>query len=175
VFCGTAARARRPAFWNAVISINNFFYYFLYIYTSGPSGLSRALPGSSGLSAPVSPGSPGLSRALLGSRSGLSRALGSVFLPRSFHISYRSVVEFLSAAPTSPTSRRHPRSPATQTNETSPDSGCFTCRRATRANPNRHFPESKDENWISNDHLAQFRTSVPITGLNPNRDLYTRF
>ena len=49
--------------------------------------LPRALPGSPGL---LGSGLSGLSQALPGSRSGLSRALGSVFLPRSFHISYLS-------------------------------------------------------------------------------------
>ena len=65
VFCGTAARARRPAFWNAVISINNFLYYFLniYIYPRALRAL-RALPGSPGSrlrSLRALPGSPGLS------------------------------------------------------------------------------------------------------------------
>jgi hypothetical protein len=65
VFCGTAARARRPAFWNAVISINNFLYYFfnIYIYPRALRAL-RALPGSPGSrlrSLRALPGSPGLS------------------------------------------------------------------------------------------------------------------
>jgi hypothetical protein len=84
VFCGTAARARRAAFWNAVISINNFLYY-VYIYippgSPGSPGLSRALQAlGSGLS--------GLSRAL----SGLSRALG----PGSPGVSARSFYPGLS-------------------------------------------------------------------------------
>jgi hypothetical protein len=78
-----AARARRPAFWNAVISINDFLCH-LFIY---PRAL-RSLPvsplvGLSGLSAPVSPVSlvsPGLS----------VRSLGSVFLPRALYICYQS-------------------------------------------------------------------------------------
>ena len=75
VFCGTAATARRPAFWNAVISINNFLYFFLiYIYPRALRALRslpgspgsrlrslRSLPGSPGLSVRALPGSPGLS------------------------------------------------------------------------------------------------------------------
>jgi hypothetical protein len=78
---GTAAWARRPALWNAVVSINDLLYYFyIHINTSGlpralPStpGLSRALLGSPGLSR-APPGSPGLSvsvRALPGSAGGI--------------------------------------------------------------------------------------------------------
>jgi hypothetical protein len=40
------------------------------------------------------------------------------------------------------------------------DSDCFTCTRATRANPHRHSSESKDEIWVANHHLAQFRISA---------------
>jgi hypothetical protein len=40
------------------------------------------------------------------------------------------------------------------------DSGRFTCTRATRANPHRHSSESKDETWVANRHLAQFRISA---------------
>jgi hypothetical protein len=54
------------------------------------------------------------------------------------------------------------------------DSGCFTCTRVTRANPNRHSPESKDENWVSNHRLGQFRISAPVTRSNPNPDSYSR-
>jgi hypothetical protein len=41
-------------------------------------------------------------------------------------------------------------------------------------NPHRHSPESKDETWVSNHHLAQFRISAPVTRSNPNPDSHTR-
>jgi hypothetical protein len=43
------------------------------------------------------------------------------------------------------------------------DSDCFTCTRATRANPNGHSSESKDENWVSNHRLGQFRISASLS------------
>jgi hypothetical protein len=43
------------------------------------------------------------------------------------------------------------------------DSDCFTCTRATRANPNRHSSESKDENSVSNHRLGQFQISASLS------------
>jgi hypothetical protein len=84
-------------------------------------------------------------------------------------------VEFLSAAPR-PNGIQDPKSPATQPNRnftrTRPD--CFTCTKATRANPNRHSSESKDEYWVSNHRLGQFRISAPVTRSNPNPGSYSR-
>jgi hypothetical protein len=64
------------------------------------------------------------------------------------------------------------KAPPRKQNETSPDSDCFTCTRTrtTRANPNRHFPESKDEIWVSNRHLGaipDFGAGHEINKLQP--------
>jgi hypothetical protein len=50
----------------------------------------------------------------------------------------------------------------------------LTCTSATRANPNRHSSESKDEIWVSNHRLGQFRISAPVTRSNPNPDSHSR-
>jgi hypothetical protein len=64
--------------------------------------------------------------------------------------------------------------PPSKQNETSPDADCFTCTRATRANPHRQSPESKDEIGYSNHRLGQFRISALVTRLNPNPGSYSR-
>jgi hypothetical protein len=81
------------------------------------------------------------------------------------------VVEFMSAAPRPDDIQE---APSRKQNETSPDPGCSTCTRATRANPHSHSLESKDEIWVSNHRLGQFRISAPVTRLNPNPGYHSR-
>ena len=82
------------------------------------------------------------------------------------------VMEFLSAAPRPDGIQEAP--PSNQKSKLHAEL-TGSCAREPPSKTSRAIPPiRRDENWVSNHHPAQFRTSAPVTRLKPNPGSYSR-